>query len=871
MATSYTANLQLEKVGLGDSGWAEANNRNLDALDTQVGGLNALVGDIPSIERFSGTFNSSTGTSHTLGTSVGAVTEYGVKVTPTTRAGAIDDIYVTKTTTNFTVKCSAANTTDTYEATVYYTPDASQFGGSVYRRWIVSPDASITDHSASATDGSLANVLADVSSTPAVVELPGNCTYTLTAADVTVASNVRLDPQPGAIINVATGREITINGPFLAHPLQECFSGPGTITFGDSVLMVHAAWFGMPAVSGADNTTKLGQALSSGLPVYCHSGTYPFTAFQHTLAADLLLTGPEDRSAIFDGDDSCYFRTAAAATEVRIHNIRFQDFAPVLDIRSALQKVELINLEVDSSDALVRHNDSYLGVAVSEVLVEKCYIHDSAFGVQFEGYNYQNVIIRDNRFEDLSSATAHVSAIQVGSDSWTNRELAQKFIVSGNIIDNIDMTDTTNHDVHGIYLFAREVIVSNNILKSIDAPNIGANNGCEGIYVKARWAVITGNVLYDAGFNEGSIAVKGRTRATGGVDYRHPGYNIIVANNNIHFSSTYHATGKWDARGLGIGATEDVLLARNYVDGATEAGIYFIKSASNYAINNLTMEANVIRNTRGNQAIYVSGTGTNWRVCNNNVYKITGERNTAGNALGILIQSSGGDVSNVSVLSNTVLIDNDNTATNAIAGVALFTDDDMDDVTVKNNDFFLTHTSVNTRGVYHYNSLGVDGTLTNLSVVGNDMRGLTYPISKSDEITDAVVSNNPGYNTTSNVHTSGGANATNGTTAGYARTQAAITYTIGYKYYTKASTDDVWDLTSITTGASEYKKILLCLDVSGNGVVMDGTAAASQSAAEVPLRRFDTAAVAVVEIGVSYAGGSLSGFTFYDIEGIWPD
>jgi len=112
-----------------------------------------------------------------------------------------------------------------------------------------------------------------------------------------------------------------------------------------------------------------------------------------------------------------------------------------------------------------------------------------------------------------------------------------------------------------------------------------------------------------------------------------------------------------------------------------------------------------------------------------------------------------------------------------------------------------------------------------------------------------------------------GAGVAAGTTAGYAKTTNGISYIIENKIYTKAATDDLFNLTGVSTGAAEYKKVTLYLDASGNGQIKEGVAAASQAAAEISRANDDAALVGIVEIPNNYSGGSLAGFTFYDVIG----
>jgi len=200
LCSSETTNLNLAKPSKGDRNWGQTINNNMDLLDAAYGFMATVPDDLPEVYIYNDTFNSTTGRTITLPKSVDSVNEYAVKITPTTRTDAIDDIYVTKTTTNFVVKCSAPNTTDTFCAAVYYIGDVTSYGGSIYRRWYVSPANTITDHANASTTGSIAWVAAQISTSPAIMELPGNKNYQI-KNNLTIADNIQLFFQMGGIVD----------------------------------------------------------------------------------------------------------------------------------------------------------------------------------------------------------------------------------------------------------------------------------------------------------------------------------------------------------------------------------------------------------------------------------------------------------------------------------------------------------------------------------------------------------------------------------------------------------------------------------------------------------------------------------------------
>jgi len=264
---SNTTNLDLERPDKGDAEWHTSLNSNMDKLDTGYGNNISTIADLPQVYIETGTFNYTTGDVITLPVAVDAVNEYSVAVTPTTGVGGdIGFIYVTKGTTNFTVHCSANNTTATFAATIYYIGDINSYGGSIYRRWYVSPDASITDHGDTADTGSLAWVVDQIGATPSTVELPGNKTY-LIQTTLIIPDNIHLIPQEGAIFtDDGNNADLTINATLKAdrYRIFDWYNGSGSLTLGaGSVDQLYPEWWGALGDGSTDSTTAIQYALDS--------------------------------------------------------------------------------------------------------------------------------------------------------------------------------------------------------------------------------------------------------------------------------------------------------------------------------------------------------------------------------------------------------------------------------------------------------------------------------------------------------------------------------------------------------------------------------------------------------------------------------
>jgi hypothetical protein len=118
-------------------------------------------------------------------------------------------------------------------------------------------------------------------------------------------------------------------------------------------------------------------------------------------------------------------------------------------------------------------------------------------------------------------------------------------------------------------------------------------------------------------------------------------------------------------------------------------------------------------------------------------------------------------------------------------------------------------------------------------------------------------------------------NVGNGTTAGRLRTNAAISYQINGALYTKASTDDFWNLSAKTaTLAAQYRAHALCILANGNAAIVDGPVAASPDDALAGITWDDVEESRVV-VGIyvagpetDYAAALASQGTIYNG---WPD
>ena len=258
-----TTNYGLGKPARGERGWGDTINDNMDTIDAALGDISSEIADAPEVYVYTGTWNGTTGEVITLPKAVSAVTEYGVIVQSTARTASIGDIYFTKTTSNVTIYNSGNNTTDGYQAIIYYKGDLNAYGNSLYRAWIVSADSAITDHGDATDSGSLAWCEAQAGANNVDLRLPGNHTYSL-QQNVTIDDGKRLRFDAGAVVDT----DMSIR----SASYQWTASGSGT-----SEYYLEASGGGNPSISTPVQAIESDSRLTEGTAGSLSAGEWDWT------------------------------------------------------------------------------------------------------------------------------------------------------------------------------------------------------------------------------------------------------------------------------------------------------------------------------------------------------------------------------------------------------------------------------------------------------------------------------------------------------------------------------------------------------------------------------------------------------------------
>lgn len=97
---------------------------------------------------------------------------------------------------------------------------------------------------------------------------------------VTIPSNINLKFEHGAVLNIASGKTITINGNIEA-PISQIFSGTGKVNLSSGISEAYVQWWGPPSGTG-DDTNACQAALDCGVKtIRFMPGTYNINPFDY--------------------------------------------------------------------------------------------------------------------------------------------------------------------------------------------------------------------------------------------------------------------------------------------------------------------------------------------------------------------------------------------------------------------------------------------------------------------------------------------------------------------------------------------------------------------------------------------------------------
>jgi hypothetical protein len=116
--------------------------------------------------------------------------------------------------------------------------------------------------------------------------------------DLAIPNNITLCPEHGAVLNVASGKTLTINGPIRAD-LWQIFSGPGTVAGDPKVEAILPQWFGAKGDNSTDDASAINKAAALARAATCKTLRLPPGAgYKVTQQLDLTKINIESPSII---------------------------------------------------------------------------------------------------------------------------------------------------------------------------------------------------------------------------------------------------------------------------------------------------------------------------------------------------------------------------------------------------------------------------------------------------------------------------------------------------------------------------------------------------------------------------------------------
>jgi len=401
-----------------------------------------------------------------------------------------------------------------------------------------------TDHGDSSEVGSLKYVCDLLGSESKTITLEKG-TYSV-GTSFTISSNVAIRMNNGAVLQIATGQILTINGPFEAGLYQvfDCV-GTGAVTFGSgSVSEVYPEWWGAKGDGVTDNTNFINSAVLSGKILCFQVGNY----LTQTI---ILISGTH-----LKGMGSCFTKITQMnqlntiygedVSNIIIEGINFYGSRISL-VDGDGQAIYIRAYSKNVSNIVIRDNkfENFKGAGVVRCsgstisMYPSFWISDVWIINNIFANNYRRSLVSDaaNAIYLLAGVEKfHIMTNNIDSyyqsSSIALMDNVREGEVIGNIISNSGMADSTR--AYGIVIYtildsiAERIIVSNNFI---------SNTSCMGIYLQTvNMVSIISNILYSCDENTndttipaGAISVNQGITGNGPIEIS----NNIINNNNI--------------------------------------------------------------------------------------------------------------------------------------------------------------------------------------------------------------------------------------------------------------------------------------------------------------------------------------------------
>ncbi|HHT9146011.1 MAG TPA: hypothetical protein ACFYD4_10100 [Candidatus Wunengus sp. YC61] len=630
-------------------------------------------------------------------------------------------------------------------------------------------------------------------------------------ADWSAYTNVTFKIVQGAVLQIATGTTTTIGGQIDAG-FTQVFNCVGT---GKVVLStqqaVHASWFGYATTStGANNAIYVNKAILSlptGATVILPAGNYTMSKVT-CLISGVTIENHGNITQTVNGNDSM-FKFGDGATAM--NNNTFRNYG-ILDHNYANQGGALTNgMSIVELNAVV---------STQYITNMKIQNYGTFKNGAYTGIYHWNKV-KHLTVDPMGYHLDHQSDPIAGGSDNDNLTVANGIIDDCGALGQGIIIDSNYANVHDL------VIKGSTTAAGITIGHSGTPNE------PGHFAKVHNNTIKDIADSVSGIVIK-----AGLAD------NYIVSNNQIirTLGTTTSGVGI-SSEGSAVAAGKGGVISGNEISGPWLIGIRI----HDFAVVGQTPS---VKSISGNH-IDVSSKAGSYGIINKGSEDVVISGNYIKSALEGITNSVAGTVIVGNYVDSATPIDLLTGSARAMVVANRLGGSTSAPIIMAAADAgrLIAFNMLPSGATIDFGAADVNQSLTDLTIFN--------PRSASQiQTNNAVIGSTP-------------AGITNGTTAGKAKTTATVKYRISGSVASKAATDDLWDLTGVTTGAAEYKKVLLTLNASGTAKIIVGTAATSQATAELPRTTLTYAAIGFVELPINYAGGSLSGYVFVDFLGVY--
>jgi hypothetical protein len=429
-------------------------------------------------------------------------------------------------------------------------------------------------------------------------------TYVI-STDVTLASNIYLNPTPGTMYSIASGKTLTIYSPsnIIAQPNQQIFTGTVTFTTGG---VVYPEWWMINSSPGTtDMTTAIQAAISSGSGDVKFNGSYKITDNITISSTEINLFCDMKNSTTITQSVAAKAAFLITASKVNVNNLKIVGYqsstynqyeygikADGIDDTHRITDIKVTNCEISTFGAGAIYTSF-----VDRFTSTQNYVHDVLYsGIQARDTNY--TIITDNNVKNITPGIAGLSDMSVGIAITGEYTDPKFFTIANNIIDTTTYEGILTEPAH-------YGSINNNTV--IDCPYGISVQGMSARNAVSHHVSVSGNIIQN--INLGTSCFFGL--GTGGPDASHLNTDITYAGNVIEgYGNVANSMAavhlRWNDgitftgnkiknsiyAGLFMRANNNSIFSNNSIDGVAsggEGGIYIVttESANSIIENNV--------------------------------------------------------------------------------------------------------------------------------------------------------------------------------------------------------------------------------------------------------------------------------------------